>query len=211
MKQLTLVLFFALSLQTVFAQNREKEEEKEGGFKKENLFTGGSLTVSFFNGQSILGASPIFGYKITNWLDAGLSLNFQYAWAKDNYLFNDRIRQTTLGPGAFMRVYPFNMVFLQGQFEQNFIKAKYIYPGGSPTETQHESVSSLLVGGGIAQGRERGGTAFYYISVLFDVLKDENSPYTRVSINPDNPSQTRVDIVPIIKAGINIPLFQGRN
>lgn len=210
MKQLILLCVLALTFQTGFSQDREKDEEK-GGFKKENLFTGGSVTVSFFNRQTVLGANPIFGYKIADFFDAGLSFNVQYASAKDNYAFNDKIKQTTYGPGVFMRIYPVNIIFLQGQFEHNFITAKYIYPGGSPIEKQKESVSSLLVGGGLAQGREKGGTTFYYISVLFDVLKNKNSPYTRVSVNPDNPSQTRVDIVPIIKAGINIGLFQGKN
>lgn len=210
MKQLFFLCILSLTIQTGFSQDKEKEEEK-GGFKKENLFTGGSVTVSFFNRQTVLGANPIFGYKIADFVDAGLSFNVQYASARDNYLFNDRIKQTTYGPGVFMRIYPVNILFLQGQFEQNFIRAKYIYPGGSPVEKQNESVSSLLIGGGLAQGREKGGTTFYYISVLFDVLKNKNSPYTRVSVNPDNPSQTRVDIVPIIKAGINIGLFQGRN
>lgn len=210
MKQMILVYVLVLSCLPSFSQPEEREEVKSG-FKKENLFTGGSVTVSFFNRQTVLGANPIFGYKIASFLDAGLSFNVQYATAKDNYAFNDKIKQTTLGPGVFMRIYPVNMLFLQGQFEQNFIKQKYIYPGGSPVETQKESVSSLLIGGGLAQGREKGGTTFYYISVLFDVLKNRNSPYTRVSVNPSNPSETRVDIVPIIKAGINIGLFQGRN
>jgi len=209
MKQLAIVLIAVMTFQAVSAQREEKKEEK-GGFKKENLFTGGSVTLSFFNKQTVLGANPIFGYKINDFLDAGLSFGYQYASARDNYYFDDKIRQTTFGPGVFMRVYPVNIIFLQGQFEQNFITQKYFYPGGSPVEKQHQSVSSLLVGGGLAQGRERGGTTFYYISVMFDVLKDKDSPYTRVSYNPDNPSQYRVDVVPIIKAGINIGLFQGK-
>jgi len=44
--------------------------------------------------------------------------------------------------------------------------------------------------------------------VLFDVLKNPNSPYVNVSYNPDAPSQQRVTMVPIIRAGVNIGLFQ---
>ena len=209
MKKIVLsVLLFAVSVVSVNAQD---EEEEKGGFKKQNLFTGGSLTVSFFTGQTVLGALPHFGYKITNWLDAGISINWQYAGAKDRLQFNDKIRQTTIGPGVFTRIYPVSIIFLQGQFEHNFITAKYIYPGGSPIEKEKADVSSLLVGGGLARGREKGGTTFYYISVLLDVLKDVNSPYTRVSVNPNNPTQTRVDMVPIIRAGLNIGLFQGKS
>jgi hypothetical protein len=42
------------------------------------------------------------------------------------------------------------------------------------------------------------------------VLKNINSPYVNVSYNPNNPSEQRVDVVPIIRAGINVGLFQGR-
>jgi hypothetical protein len=200
-------LTFSLFITAVMAQDKE---EKEKGFKKENLFTGGSVTVSFFNKQTILGANPVFGYKLSDWADAGLAFNFLYNGARDYSRFDDKIRQTVWGPGAFVRLYPVKFLFVQGQFEHNFSKLKYIYPGGSPTQTIRADANSLLVGGGFAQGREKGSTTFYYISVLFDVLKNINSPYVDVSYNPNNTSEQRVDMVPIIRAGINIGLFQGR-
>lgn len=200
----------SLLLFGVFVSIHAQKDEGEKGFKKENLFTGGSVTVSFFNGQTVLGALPHFGYKIADWLDAGVSLNYQYAGARDIYQFDDKLRQNTFGPGVFSRIYPASIIFLQGQFEHNFIKAKYTNPGGQVEQNKYD-VSSFLVGGGLANGRQKGATTFYYIAVLVDVMKDINSPYTRVSFNPDNPSQTRVDMTPIIRAGLNIGLFQGRN
>lgn len=187
-----------------------QDEEGEKGFKKENLFTGGSITVSFFNNQTILGANPVFGYKLADWVDAGLAFNFLYSKARDYSQFDDKIRQTVLGPGVFTRLYPVKFLFVQGQFEHNFSTLKYIYPGGSPTEKHKADASSLLLGGGFAQGREKGSTTFYYISILFDVLKNINSPYVNVSYDPNNPSQQRIDMTPIIRAGINVGLFQGR-
>ncbi len=205
------LLCSSLFLFAVAATVQAQKDEEERGFKKENLFTGGSVTVSFFNGQTVLGALPHFGYKIADWLDAGISVNYQYAGARDVYSFDDKLRQNTFGPGVFTRIYPASIIFLQGQFEHNFIKSKYTYPGAALVETQNLDVSSFLVGGGLANGRERGATTFYYICVLVDVMKDVNSPYTRVSYNPDNPSQTRVSMTPIIRAGLNIGLFQGKN
>lgn len=188
------------------------QDEEDRGFKKENLFTGGSITLSFFNGQTLLGANPIFGYKLSEWADAGLSFNFLYAGARDYLEFNDKIRQTVYGPGVFARLYPIRFLFVQGQLEHNFITLKYIpAPNGSYiAEKNKVGVNSLLLGAGFAQGREEGSSTFYYFSVLFDVLKDINSPYVNVSYNPDDPSQQRVNITPIIRAGINIGLFQGR-
>ena len=60
-------IFFSVALVVVsavlFAQGKEDEDK---GFKKENLFTGGSVTLSFFNGSTIIGANPIFGYKLAD-------------------------------------------------------------------------------------------------------------------------------------------------
>lgn len=210
MKKLVMMFFAAsISIAAVKAQDNE-EEIKEGGFKKENLFTGGSITLSFFNGQTVLGANPVFGYKLTDWADAGLAFNFLYNGSRDYAAYDDKFRQTVMAPGVFARLYPVKFLFVQGQFERNFSTAKYIYPGGSPTEKSKANANSFLVGGGFAQGRERGSTTFYYISLLFDVIKDINSPYVNVSYNPDNPSQRRVDMAPIIRAGVNIGLFQNR-
>jgi hypothetical protein len=202
------VVMSACCSMAVLAQEKEEKENDKPSFA-DHLFTGGSVTVSFFNQQSILGANPMLGYQVTNWLDAGLAYNFVYTWARDYQQYDDKIRQTVMGPGVFTRIYPVSIIFLQAQFEHNFIKQKYIYPGGTPTDTYKVDASSLLVGAGLAQGRFKGGRNFYYVSILFDVLKNANSPYTRVSVNPNNPTQQRVDVVPVIRAGLNIALGKG--
>ncbi|HLG38687.1 MAG TPA: hypothetical protein VI461_03425 [Chitinophagaceae bacterium] len=195
----------------LFAQDEEKEEK---GFKKENLFTGGSITLSFFNGQTLLGANPIFGYRLADWVDAGIGFNFVYSGARDYYEFDDRVRQTVYGPGVFTRLYPISFLFAQAQFEHNFTTLKYIAAPGSVFYTNDKikaSANSLLLGAGFAQGREKGSNSFYYISLLFDVLKNVNSPYINVDYNPNNPSaQPRITMAPIIRAGLNIALFEGR-
>jgi hypothetical protein len=135
-----------------------------------------------------------------------------YSGARDYYEFNDRIRQTVYGPGVFTRLYPIPFLFAQAQFEHNFTTLKYIpAPGGSFLGDKIKTgANSLLLGAGFAQGREKGSNSFYYISLLFDVLKDINSPYINVSYNQNNPSQQRITMAPIIRAGLNIALFQGR-
>lgn len=197
----------ALSFARVSAQ-----EGEEKGFKLENLFTGGSITASFFNGQTVLGATPHFGYKLADWVDAGVVFNINYTGTRDYYYYGDKVRQTVYGPGAFTRLYPVRFLFAQAQFEHNFSQLKYFPPGsGTATQTLKADANSLLLGAGFAQGRERGNSTFFYISLLFDVLKDVNSPYVNVAYNPNDLSAPpRVDIVPIIRAGFNIGLFQHR-
>lgn len=211
MKRITCFVM-ALSLVTLSVRAQD-EDPGEKGFKKENLFTGGTVTVSFFNGQTILGANPIFGYKLADWIDAGLAFNYVYSSTRDYYQYDDKLKQTVFGPGVFTRIYPISFLFVQAQYEQNFSTVKYTPTPGSSSYTSYKdkvNAGSLLLGGGFASGRQPGSNSFFYISLLFDVLKNVNSPYVDVAYDPANPSNRRIDMVPIIRAGVNIGLFQNR-
>lgn len=106
------VLLFPLSLSS---HAQDEDEAKSGGFKKENLFTGGNVNVSFFNGTTALGVSPYFGYNLTNWMDVAVSLNFNYVSQRDTYIPGDKLRQTVIGPGTFVRIFPVKFLFAQAQ------------------------------------------------------------------------------------------------
>jgi hypothetical protein len=207
MKRFVLVLTVLAVVSLQLAAQGEKEE-KEKGFKKENLFTGGSITASFFSGGTILGINPMFGYQLANWVDAGIVFNYTYQGRRDYIYFNDKVRQHVFGPGAFMRLYPVKFLFVQGQFEHNFTNVKYTYPGMQAIKDKTDA-NSFLVGAGIAEGRQRGSNSFFYISLLFDVLKNANSPYVDNVYDQNTGQLLRTNIVPIVRAGVNIALFQG--
>lgn len=197
---------------TVRNANEQESEpgQEEKGFKKHHLFTGGGVTASFFTGGSVLGASPVLGYKVNDYLDGGVVLNYVYNGSRDVYEYNDKLRQHVFGPGVFARVYPIPFLFLQAQLEQNFTSLNYTGSGSArPDEKYRANATSLLLGGGLSTGRAKGGTTFFYFSILADVLKDRNSPYVDVSFDPNNGAQ-RIRIVPVLRAGVNIGLFQKR-
>ncbi len=73
-----------------------------------------------------------------------------------------------------------------------------------PKQTYKVEANSFLVGGGYCQGREGSGEPFYYLSILFDIAKDKNSPYV------EQTQSGKINALPIIRAGVQIPLFQGR-
>ncbi len=199
MKKFVLTLFvLALTTPSLFAQNEKEEEEK--GFKKENLFTGGSVSLAFYNNTFLIGASPVFGYSIAKWMDAGIVVNYSYTAYRDyDFIYNDKLRQKVYGGGAFVKFYPVRFLFAQAQLEHNFINQKYI-PNFGITQTYKIDASSILVGGGYTTGRYGpGGDMFYYLAVLFDVSGNRNSPYT----------DAYGRAIPIIRGGIQIPLFQG--
>jgi hypothetical protein len=220
MKKLVIVLVMLSGSYISKAQDEETREEKSGGFKKENLFTGGGITVSFSNYMTVLGASPVLGYSINRWLDAGIVLNFNYGSTRHLTYFvhtnpnnpyegyyitsDDKLRQTVFGPGAFVRVYPLKFLFAQAQVEHNFLNQKIIYDNGAPSDRSSVSATSLLVGAGYSSGRQGVGDLFYYVSIMVDVAGNKNSPYI------EETEYGNTNILPIIRAGLQIPLFQGK-
>ena len=221
-------VFFVLSLSAIVSSTnaqftrkwkkveKEKQEtdEKKGGFKKENLFTGGGIMLSFSNYTTVLGASPVFGYSFNKWIDAGIVLNFNYASDRHVAIYDqntglyfysdDKERQTIFGPGAFVKIYPVKFLFFQVQQEENFIVQKYIPADGSPSYRNNFDAPSLLLGGGYCSGRQDKGSIFYYVSIMADVTKNSNSPYV------EQLSDGSVNVLPIIRAGLQVPLFQGK-
>lgn len=216
---LMVVLFLNLSV-NLFAQETEMEKadndegSEKGGFKKENLFTGGGIQLSFSGSSFVAGASPVLGYSINRWIDAGIVVNFTYYTNRhvtyyDNYTgqyftSDDKLKQTIFGPGVFLKVYPAKFLFVQAQAEINYTTQKLIFSNGAPEEKNKYSAPSLLVGAGYSGGREGIGSFFYHISIMFDVLRDRNSPYV------EEISNGKVNVLPIVRAGIQVPLFQGR-
>src|SRR5881394_1981635 len=96
-KIILMVCLFSATSSLLFAQrmperreNKEddKKEEKEKGFKKEKLFTGGSVSLAFYNNTFLVGGSPVFGYSLTKWIDAGVVANYNYTSYRDVYLFD---------------------------------------------------------------------------------------------------------------------------
>ena len=202
MKKSLLFLFcFCALLINVNAQTEKKEEaevEKKSGFKKENLFAGGNVALGLGSGNFSVGVGPYFGYSLNKYIDVAVGLNYSYISQRDYYT-TLKLRQSVIGPSAFVRLYPVKFLFAHAQYEYNFIKYKRIYGNGIPDNISKINVPSFLIGPGFASGRDANNKTFYYISVLFDVIKNINSPYT------DNLGR----VTPIIRAGYNVALFQG--
>ena len=198
MKKIVFLVLVTCFSVTISAQENEPAENKTTGFQKDKLFTGGGLGLSFYSGGIAFGLSPYIGYSATTWLDAAISLNYFYAGQKDRY--GNKYKQSNVGPGAFIKIYPLNFLFVQAQYEHNFISNKFITPQGVTVSSYNAEVNSLLLGLGYCTGRGPSNNSYFYFSLLFDVLRQPNSPYVDYYGR----------LIPIIKAGYNIALFQGR-
>jgi hypothetical protein len=161
----------------------------------EHLMVGGGLSLGFSSGEFLVGANPYVAYALTNWLDAGIAVNFQYYSESPEATYsNSSYHNTLLGGGIFLRVYPVSFIFAQVQPERNYITQKELL-SGQPTETINYGVNSFLVGGGVKFGPS-DSRSWGFISVLFDVGGDQLSPYN----GPGN------NLLPILRLGYNFGL-----
>jgi len=204
MKKVFVVLLLMTGSYTSIAQDENNfDGEPKKGFKKENIFIGGDITLAFSNVYTAVGGSPYFGYSLNKYVDVAVSTNFIYTSQRDYYVYGDKVKLIQYGPGAFVRVYPLKFLYGQVQYEHNFINFKYIpannYSGYLAT-SDNSDANSILVGGGFSGGRQGKGSSFYYISVMWDVGGAKLSPYV------DGLGRA----IPIFRAGYNIALFQGK-
>ena len=216
MKNIIVFILISFLSANSFAQYKEVQphqdkNESGGGFQKDHLFTGGGIQLSLSNYDFVIGASPVLGYSFNKWFDAGIGFSYVHIGEKEAfddgygnvYFTGNKTRLNDYAPLVFTKFYPFKFMFIQAQFEENFVTAKYIYASGAPSDKISYNVSSLLMGAGYCGGRESVGDMFYYISLSIDVLKNRRSPYVQTIGNS-------VSYLPVLRAGLQIPLFQGK-
>jgi hypothetical protein len=201
------IVFSILLSTVVIAANaqREKDEEEKGlGFRKENVFIGGSLALGYGSASStngvsggsnlVIGLNPEIGYSFAQWVDVGFAFNAIY----NSTRFNDysyRYRQTAFnyGAGIFTRLYPINSFFIQAQPEHNWIaytQTNLDQPGVPKIRQTVEANSFLL---GIGYGQRLIGESSFFTVLMFDLNKELNSPYRDGYGNA----------LPIIRGGFN--------
>ena len=181
---------------TSIAQN---EENRTDFFDKRKLFVGGNVNMGFGDNFTVLGGEPHIGYSLTNFLDLALNFNYTYMSQRDYSVVGDKLRSSIIAPGAFMRVFPVKFIFAQAQVEHSFMRNKYLPAIGSSYQREllKSESNSILVGGGLASGREPQ-EGFFYFSILWDIGNNPRSPYV------DNLNRS----VPQFRGGVSIPLFR---
>lgn len=197
------ILFNVLALILVISVSaqREDRDEKGLGFRQENIFIGGSISLGFGSSSGygggntfIIGANPEVGYTLAEWIDAGVVFNTIYSTTS----FNDnlyRYRQTALnlGVGGFVRIFPVSNFFIQAQPEYNTIKytQKNLDVTSIPVISQKVHATSFLVG--VGYGQRVVGKFNFFTVLMMDLGKEIYSPY-RNNYN---------EAIPVIRSGFN--------
>lgn len=209
MKRIVIAVGFFIAASQGMAQhsprqyNTYQEEDNGGtGFRKENLFLGGSLNIGYSGYDFNVGGAPEIGYSLNRWIDAGLLVNLNYSSerADPSGYWNDNLRQRyfTYGAGAFARFWPIHFLFLQVEPEHNWTKYSYKYFPSGPEGSQQLDATSLLLG--IGYGQRFVGRSSFYIAIMFDALSNYGSPYRDFNSAA----------IPVIKAGFDIYLHPRR-
>ncbi len=199
MKQLFACCLFLFGALSVSAQDEGEDAiEPSKGFNPNKMFVGTALALGFTSGSFSIGANPEIGYSLTKWLDAGLGFNLNYYSISAEYNFGVQQNSFNYGGGPFLRIYPLPFLFVQGQYEYNWVNytLKDQVNGGSEEFTN--SSSSMLIG--IGYGSRFVGQSNFYTALLFDVGGDKYSPYT------DNYGSA----YPFFRAGFNFYLGRKR-
>ena len=202
MKKLILSFTLLLLVLITKAQNENEGGEGNSGFRKDNIFIGGSISLGFGSGSFGIGATPEVGYSFSQWLDGGLVFNLNYNSQKYDYnydyLYDGKVSSFNYGAGVFLRAYPVHFLFLQIQPEQNWIVYKdksYIYNVSGKTTV---NATSLI--GGVGYSQRIIGQSNFYTMLGIDLLNNINSPYR----------DAYGGAIPIIRAGFNFYLHPSR-
>jgi len=147
-----------------------QKEEREKGFKQDQLYIGTGINVGFSQGW-VLGLNPEVGYSLNNFLDVGIATNINYI--TQNFGGGTSYKFFAYGAGPYVRGWIINQFFITGQLEYNRISEKY-----NDQFTSYKEVytsPSILVGAGY--GSRQIGRAQFFTSIMVDVLRKPNSPY----------------------------------
>jgi hypothetical protein len=178
-KTCVLVAVLLFTINTLWAQ--EGDDSPKQGFQREKMFIGGNFGLTFGD-FTLINISPQLGYRFTDFFAAGFGVNGQYVSLRDR-TFNGNLlsksSQGVVGLNIFGRVYPIRNIMLQVQPEANYVFGKIRWYDSNPPQvykTDAVIAPSLLLGGGAVLPSGRGAMI---LSVFYDVLQSENSPYGR--------------------------------
>ncbi|NQX91428.1 MAG: hypothetical protein HRT74_04705 [Flavobacteriales bacterium] len=164
MKRIGILILFCLF---GFAATAQQLDVKDLTFRERLVFSGDVALQ--FGTFTFIGASPSVGYRVNNWLTAGVGAHYYYS---EGFGLNNRI----WGGQAFARARIFDGAFLMTEFHQTNTW-KLLNTPSSTEEPQfgYGWVPLWYVGGGYFYNA--GGGLRIGGSILFDVIDDPNSPW----------------------------------
>jgi hypothetical protein len=145
---------------------KENEEESTKKFDPSKLRIGGNFGLQF-GSYTYVNLSPTVGYLfLKDRLQLGAGPIFIYQSIR--YTNNFRQKSFVYGADIYARGYVWKGVYLQAQYD--LVNKESYYNFGQRLNVHH-----LLLGGGYAQ--PIGNAASFYISMLYNVINNDESVY----------------------------------
>ncbi len=180
--------FLSVSAQDVYnssgkANGYRKKEQK--GYDPAKLVLGGGLNAGLSSDYANFGISPKVGYKLTDFLSAGVGLGYQYYKIYDYTLQNNQAQYqhyNIIFPGVWAKCMVYNPIFIAADFEYDITNLRYYVPDYSSgtadraiRKTQSVTAACMLVGAGFKQSL--GGRTSATFEIMYDLLQADYSPY----------------------------------
>lgn len=186
MKKISLLIIFAGFQSFLFAQQDssyidapQEKEQKERKFDPSRLVFGGVVGATFGD-FTFIQVSPQVGYAFNDYFTAGGGINFIFSSEKYRNFNGDELYKYEYGYAGlnvFARAFPvrFLMVSAQPEVNYNWGTIKYNTPNTPDAKIDAGFIPSLLLGAGVVL--PTGGRGGLMISLQYDVIQDERSPY----------------------------------
>ena len=140
-----------------------RESQKQNAKK---AFYGGTLGFNFGNYFRI-SVEPLVGYKLSPKFSVGVKFRYEYI---NDARYNTDVTYHNYGGSIFGRYRPIPQIYFHA--EPAYMSYQFSV---SSYESEREWVPFIFLGGGYVQ--RVGKNTFLYAEVLFDVLRDNKSPY----------------------------------
>lgn len=170
------VILILFSFKTMAQRRVENSEKFESTSIERPFFTGGNFGLQLGTNTAI-DISPIFGYRFTEHIAAGIGATYQY-YRNGTYI--PAIKTDLYGGRAFVRFYFLEKLFLHGEAELiNFERIAFIPRIGA---AQNERIweNNLFLGGGYRQ--LMGEFTSMHISILYNFNQGPYSPFSNPQI-----------------------------
>jgi hypothetical protein len=143
------------------------EPQKKSAFNPNKMYFGGYVNVSI-GSYTAMGVEPLVGYKLTPKLSVGGKLSYEYISDKR---YEEDYSASNYGFSLFTRFRVTQRLYAHAEYSAMNYKL-YDFLGDS----EREWVPFLFLGGGYSQPITKN--TWLTAEVLFDVLQNENSPYS---------------------------------
>jgi hypothetical protein len=170
LKKSLIFILLCCATVSIFGQSASNDNKKDFW---DRIYIGGDVSLNFGT-ITIIGATPIVGYNITDRWSAGIGATYLYF--AQNIQGYGRYSTSIYGGNVFSRFLITDQIFAQSEYHVLNLEAYDLFLD----DFARKNIPIWYVGGGYRAAV--GSNSFIMIMVLLDLIDDINSPYSNPQI-----------------------------